>query len=262
MEFGNRLKTLRLRANLTQKDLAGIIGVSVPTVQFWENGTKKPSMGAIISLSAALRVSADTLLGISAQAASISAVLSNAEKNLLDDFRSLDLHGKRLVRAVCGLERARAESQAQVKKVIEFPKAASERFIPHYTTPSAAGISVPLDGSDFEMMLVTEDMPDDADCAVNIQGNSMAPYINDGDMVYVKKDVELTVGDVGIFCVDGAMYCKQYYLEEDGSLLLVSANPELRQTNVHVSADSGQSVFVYGKVLLDYKIELPSYLFE
>mgnify|MGYP000706428936 CR=1 FL=1 len=76
------------------------------------------------------------------------------------------------------------------------------------------------------MILVDSSVPEEADYAVYIQGNSMYPYIHDGDMVYVKKDAELSVGDVGIFCVDGAMYCKQYYLDDNNNLVLVSANPE------------------------------------
>ena len=130
------------------------------------------------------------------------------------------------------------------------------------TTPSAAGSSVPLDGVDFEMILVDSSVPEEADYAVYIQGNSMYPYIHDGDMVYVKKDAELSVGDIGIFCVDGAMYCKQYYLDDNNNLVLVSANPELRHTNIFVSADSGRSVKACGKVLLKEKIDLPDYLFE
>lgn len=263
MEFGKRLKTLRLDKNLTQKGLASSVGVSTATVQFWENDTKKPSMGAIVSLCAALGCSADALLGINKPRAESFSFLSRSEKSLVDDYRNLDSHGKRLVLTVCKMEKARTpEDHTDEGTLIPFPGRTRERFIPRYTTPSAAGISVPLDGSDFEMMLVTEDMPTDADCAVNIQGNSMAPYIHDGDMVYVKKDVKLSEGDVGIFCVDGAMYCKQYHIDKAGDLILVSANPNLRHTNVHVAADGGQSVTVFGKVLLGYKIDLPSYLFE
>jgi phage repressor protein C with HTH and peptisase S24 domain len=90
----------------------------------------------------------------------------------------------------------------------------------------------------------------------------MEPYIHDGDTVYVRRDAELSIGDVGIFCVDGAMYCKQYYLDENRNLILVSANPDLRDTNVFVGTDSGHSVQACGKVLLDVRLELPDYLFE
>lgn len=83
-----------------------------------------------------------------------------------------------------------------------------------------------------------------------------------GIVVYVKKDEELSIGDVGIFCVDGAMYCKQYFLDDEGNLILVSANPDLKHTNIFVSADSGSSVRLCGKVLLNQRVELPDYLFE
>ena len=167
----------------------------------------------------------------------------------MSSYQALDNYGKKAVDAICVLEKERVDAAKTVRvipKVIDFQQVNSERFIPRYTTPSAAGSSV----------------PEEADYAVYIQGNSMYPYIHDGDMVYVKKDAELSVGDVGIFCVDGAMYCKQYYLDDNNNLVLVSANPELRHTNIFVSADSGRSVKACGKVLLKEKIDLPDYLFE
>ena len=112
------------------------------------------------------------------------------------------------------------------------------------------------------MLLADNSVPYEADYAVDIQGNSMCPYINDGDMVYVKKDVNISIGDIGIFCVDGAMYCKQYYIDKDKNLVLASANPDMRHTNIVVSSDSYVSVRLCGKVLLSQKIELPDYLFE
>ena len=121
---------------------------------------------------------------------------------------------------------------------------------------------MPLDGDDFEMILVDDDVPNDADFAVCIQGDSMCPYIKDGDTVYVRRDCELNSGDVGIFCVDGAMYCKQYYIDNNRNVTLVSANPKLRGTNVYIGTDSGASVECYGKVLLDSQIAIPDYILK
>lgn len=64
------------------------------------------------------------------------------------------------------------------------------------------------------MIPVNEKVPIEADFAVRIQGNSMYPHIKDGDTVFVKKNCKLHNGDVGIFSVNGEMYCKQYYLDE------------------------------------------------
>lgn len=226
-----------------------------------------PNMDALIALGRFLNTSIDTLLDIQPKGSeqNYTFILSPAEKRFLQNYRELDSHGKKIVNTVCSLEKERIDLAAKPKnrsKVIQLANTERERYIPRYTTPSAAGTSVPLDGADFEMILVDNSVPDEADYAVNIQGNSMFPYIHDGDMVYVKKDAEMAIGDVGIFCVDGAMYCKQYYVDENGNLELVSANPELRNTNVFVSSDSGSSVKCYGKVLMGFKLELPDYLFE
>lgn len=192
-------------------------------------------------------------------------LITKGEEALLANYRLLDSHGRKAVNAICVIEKARVKSEqlrsTNRHNVISIQNNPS-RYIPRYTTPSAAGYSTPLDGDDFEMILVDENVPNNADFAVSIQGNSMYPYIKDGDTVYVKKDCELSIGDVGIFCVDGATYCKQYYIDEDKNLTLVSANPRLRNTNVFISADSEASVRCYGKVLLDCKIELPDYMFE
>lgn len=266
MDFGQRLKNLRLEQNLTQQELATAVGVSVIAVRNWERGTKKPAMDAIIALARELKITTDGLLNVSTTGIPRrSIILSPEEKKLLKIYQSLDSHGKKAVDMICALEKERLDTFEQSSLTVKadfVPKKARERYIPRYTTPSAAGYNVPLDGADFEMILVDGNVPSDADYAVNIQGNSMYPYINDGDMVYVKKDEKLSNGDVGIFCVDGAMYCKQLYVDNERNLTLVSANPDLRKSNIYVSADSETSVKVCGKVLLGRRIDLPDYLFE
>lgn len=267
MDFGQRLKSLRLERGYTQKELGSVIGVSVVAIRSWEKNSKKPAMDTLLSLGRTLNVSMDTLMGFHiGNVPKTNLVLSPAEKSLLRNYQLLDSHGRKAVETICAIEAERVSSSRQEsepkKKIINIEEVRATRYMPHYTSPSAAGFSVPLDGADFSMMPVDDSVPDAADYAVDIQGNSMEPYIHDGDMVYVQKDVELSIGDVGIFCVNGAMYCKQYYLDEERNLLLVSANPDLRESNVYVPADSGYSVTVCGKVLLGRRIRLPDYLFE
>lgn len=266
MDFGQRLKSLRLERGYTQKELGSAIGVSVVAIRSWEKNLKKPAMDALLSLGRTLGVSIDTLLGFEiGNVLKPNLVLSPAEKSLLKNYQILDIHGKRAVETLCAIEAERvlsARQKTDPKKIVSLEDAKAVRYMPHYASPSAAGFSVPLDGADFSMMPVDDSVPDMADYAVDIQGNSMEPYIHDGDMVYVQKDAELSIGDVGIFCVDGAMYCKQYYLDDERNLILVSANPDLRGSNIHVAAGSGRSVTVCGKVLLGRRIGLPDYLFE
>lgn len=258
MKFNDRLKALRNQASMTQKELSERLNVSVVTVRNWELGNKSPSMSAIISLAETFHVATDYMLGVISNPALDYALLNNSEKALLSNYRALDRHGRKAVDTICLLEKRRVAEETVVESDGHSTQMAS-RYIPRYATPSAAGFSVPLDGDDFEMILVDGSVPGDADFAVGIQGNSMSPYIHDGDTVYVKKNAELSIGDVGIFSVDGAMYCKQYFIDEAGNLTLVSANPRLKYTNVYVSTESGADVRCYGKVLLGTKIPLPDY---
>lgn len=266
MDFGQRLKSLRLEKGYTQKQLSSAVGVSVVALRSWEKNTKKPAMDTLLSLGRTLSVSMDTLLDFQlGNVPKPKLVLSPAEKILLKNYQILDAHGKKAVDTLCAIEAERVSIQQRPlpKKVINIEEArAAARYIPRFTSPSAAGVAAPIDAADFGMMLADESVPEAADFAVDIQGNSMEPYIHDGDTVYVRRDAELCIGDVGIFCVDGAMYCKQYYLDEDRNLILVSANPDLRDTNVFVGADSGHSVQACGKVLLGVRLELPDYLFQ
>lgn len=262
MKLNERIYLLRTKCNLTQKELGKMINVSVVSIGGWENGTRKPSAEAIISLATAFGVTTDYLLGVAIEPERDSLLLNQREKALLYNYRDLDKFGKKAVDTLCAIEKSRMSldntSHNNIAN-IALTKTNSERYIPKYTTPSAAGISVPLDGDDFEMILVDNTVPVDADFAVCIQGNSMYPYIHDGDTVYVKKDTELSVGDVGIFSVDGAMYCKQYYLDSNNNLMLLSANPQFEHTNIYINAESSTNVKCYGRVLLGFKIDLPEY---
>lgn len=264
MEICDRIRSLRIRNSMTQKELCANLKVSEVSIRNWETGVKTPSMLAIIAMSKIFNVTTDYLLGVSVEPEKDNLLLNQQEKTLLSNYRILDSYGRKAVDTLCVLEKSRVITQSKPKPKSEHISLESKpsRYIPRYTTPSAAGYSVPLDGDDFEMILVDDNVPTNADFAVGIQGNSMYPYIKDGDTVYVKKDCELSIGDVGIFCVDGAMYCKQYYVDDNRNLTLVSANPRLKHTNVYVGADSDAAVRCYGKVLLDCKIDLPDYIYE
>lgn len=266
MELNERIKTLRLKNDMTQKELCEKLGVSTVSIRHWEAGTKKPSMLAVVSLAEIFRVSTDYLLGVKTNDnCSETLLLSKNEELLIYNYRSLDNYGKKAVDAICTIEKTRVKTERDKTgsntDIILLQKGHS-RFIPLYTTPSAAGLSVPLDNTEFEMISVNDSIPKDADFAVRIQGDSMLPYIHDNDIVYVKRNCKLLNGDIGIFCVNGAMYCKQYYIDKFGNVILISANPSLKHTNINIKINSDARVQCYGKVLVDFRTELPDYIYE
>ena len=263
MGFQQKLRSLRLRKELTQKELSRMVGVSEITVRNWEAGTKNPSMSAIIALSGCLHVSADELLCISGNLRDIPDVLNRSERALLNGYRALDSCGKTMVDTVCRLERRRVENSAStVRAVGTDTKRRDVRYIPCYLLPAAAGYSAPIDEDEYEMILANDRIPAEADFAVKIQGTSMEPWIEDQSVVYAQRVSELAVGEIGVFVVNGAMYCKHYCPDDNGNLWLVSANPDQKHTNVYVSAESGDCVQCFGRVLLQDRTPLPEYFLE
>ena len=58
-----RLKSLRLQRNITQKAIADAIGVSPVSLQRFEYGTVKPKLDTVIALADFFGVSLDYLVG-------------------------------------------------------------------------------------------------------------------------------------------------------------------------------------------------------
>ncbi|MBQ3706824.1 MAG: helix-turn-helix domain-containing protein [Clostridia bacterium] len=65
--IGQKIKTLRKTANLTQEGLAELLGVSSQAVSKWEVGSASPDLSLIAPLCRVFGCSADELLGIGRQ---------------------------------------------------------------------------------------------------------------------------------------------------------------------------------------------------
>ena len=77
----------------------------------------------------------------------------------------------------------------------------------------------------------------------------MAPWIRDGSLAYVNRD-PLKDGDVGIFCVDGDILCKQYHKDPAGVVYLFSLNRARADADVVLTAGSGRSLACFGRVIV------------
>ena len=148
---------------------------------------------------------------------------------MVEKYRGLPLPGRQMVHAVLdGL----AEMQEAWQQ--DAPSD-SVRTIPLYASPAAAGFAAPVFQEDYDLIPVT--------------GDSMAPWISDGSVVYVNHD-PLQNGDVGIFCVDGDMLCKQYYRDPLGMVYLFSLNRKRADMDVVFHRGSGRSLTCFGRVMM------------
>lgn len=86
VDFGNRLKELRTKAGLTQKQLANRLGVTASVVSYYELSERSPSPEVLVKLAGIFHVSTDYLLGIQ----------KSADESL--DIRGLTAEGIELLR--------------------------------------------------------------------------------------------------------------------------------------------------------------------
>ena len=254
MDFGKRFKMLRESKGYTQTQIGRSVGVSTVTIRSWEKNESRPSMDALIVLSQLFGVSIDYLAGLE-NLFNIDEFISlnHEERGLLKKYRRLDDYGRKAVDVICDIEIERIEATETQR---------AGRYIPLFISPSAAGCAAPIGIEESEMIWTTDELAETADFSVRIQGDSMLPYLHDGEIAYVRKETRLSNGDIGIFCVDGSLYCKHYYLDNEQNLILVSANPDLRDSNIYVSRDSASTVSCFGRVLTNVVTKLPNYIFE
>lgn len=241
MRFGERMQARREELGMTRWELAAALGVSPSAVSNYEKSISFPKEEVVLRLFDCLDTDPNTLFQDSFRCG--NQVLSHQERQLLEHYRGLSPLGRETVRSV-------VEALCAYRDDLEAGKTEQEpRLIPLYRSPAAAGYAAPVFGEDFDYIPVTDEVPQAAEFAVRIQGDSMAPFIADGSVAYVNRD-PLKAGDVGIFCVDGDILCKQYYRDPAGIVYLFSLNRARADADVVFGPTSGRTLACFGRVIL------------
>jgi len=104
------IKKLKKNKGISQKELAKNIGASDSAICFWENGINEPKATYIYQIATFFDVSADYLLGLTADDGTklyspptvntLNGNLSRDERELIEKYRKLNAPGKKLVNTV------------------------------------------------------------------------------------------------------------------------------------------------------------------
>ena len=247
MSFGEQVQRRREALGLSQTALARQLGVSQSTVGNYEADISFPKEEILLRLFDCLETDPNTLFQDSFRTG--GSVLTRSERSLLDQYRGLSPKGRETVRSV-------VEALCAYRDELESGReSSSPRLIPLYQSPAAAGYAAPIFGEDYDSIPVTDDVPQAAEFAVRVQGDSMAPHIPDGAVVYVTRD-PLAAGDVGIFCVDGDIFCKQYYKDPAGIVYLFSLNRARADADLMLMPGGSRSLVCFGRVMM-HPLPLP-----
>ncbi len=240
-ELYRRIRRRRRELGLTQQQLADELHYERSSIAKIEKGEVDLPLSKILAFSRILSLPPMELLG-----------LDEAGQEWDTLYAALNESGR------AELLRLGRELAADAEYSLVTPFAAA-RYIRYYRTAAAAGYAAPVEGEDYELIPCGADVPARADFCIDIVGDSMEPWISDGQRVYVQRDTSLDDYDAGVFFVDGDVYCKQWCVDYVGTVHLLSANPAREDASLHIPRDSGRTVVFFGKVLLDRRLPPPAY---
>ena len=230
MNISKTLARLRKENGLTQSAAAGFVrersgkSCTSKSVSNWETGVAMPSVDQFLWLCELYGVG-DVLAfrDLSGEYRGIGK-LNALGKSRVEEYITM-LSGNALF----------AESQDGYYDVVK-----PQRVIKLYDIPVAAGTGFFLDSDAYEDLEVDKTVPQNADFAVRVSGDSMTPRFVDGQIVFIKEQQTLDVGEIGIFALDGDSYIKRL-----GHGELLSLNARYRPIKIREYA----LFHVFGKVV-------------
>lgn len=224
VEIGYKIKEARKQKNLTQKQLADLIGASHNSLSDWENEKNKPDLDTIGMICEVLDITPNYLLGKHEDA------LSPFDKELLNNFHfKLDDIGRDKVIYIMNSEIERVNQINQLKEekkqtidCTECHMKIDMRLINYYYRAASAGTGQIIFDLPPTKRIEIPNIPKykKVDYAIGVNGNSMEPLYSDGDILLVEMAESVEIGEIGIFRVNNESFVKKR-----GATELISLNP-------------------------------------
>ena len=186
-----------------------------------------------------------------------AAPYSSAAMELARDYdERLDAWGRKQVRSTADVEIARCEDESRFMEEAAPPEE-EPKVIPLYWSPAAAGLAAPILGDDYDHYVLTAEDPQGAVFAIRVQGDSMEPHFPDGSIAFCNKD-PLQDGDIGVFCLDGDSFIKQYHYDKMmGMTYLFSLNRDRADADKLIPRTGGQTLTCFGRVMTKRRYPIP-----
>lgn len=158
-----------------------------------------------------------------------------SEIELLEKYNNLDDHGKEIVNFSLNKETERIEKYGKLGEVSHHVTSFPMRLISYYFKNASAGTG----------QLVIDNLPDkdieipdkpeyrNVSYAIGVNGSSMEPAFQDGDILLVEATQEIEVGDIGIFQINDECFVKKLGEKELISLNKDYKNIPLDETLCH-----------------------------
>ena len=169
-----------------------------------------PSLDAVIAIAEELNVSLDYI------AFGKDSTIPTEYQHLITSYQELSKDNQQLLKDIIS---SMIDIQAANKKRSEI----EYTTIRHSLHKVSAGLGEALDDEDNweDIEVVSTPESEMADFAITVVGESMSPDFHDGDIVLVKEQPEIEIGQIGIFICNN-----EGFIKEAGRDRLISHNPK------------------------------------
>lgn len=220
MEVGELISSYRKQAGMTIDELAANSGVPKGTLNKIIGGiTKAPTLENMKSIAKALGKTLADFDDSPCRTKNAPLYSSEAQK-LAADYDSLDTYGKKSVRAVADVEKARCAEAAQTVPARE-PEETVYYITSWFYHPMSAGTGEQAERDQPESLRLIKEPPRGTSYVAPVHGDSMEPTYHDGDRLFIHACEEIEPGQIGVFYMDG-----QQWVKELGDGELISHNPD------------------------------------
>lgn len=209
MAIENELKSLIINKYKSIRQFSCEVDIPATTIQsILNNGVENAGVKKMTKICNYLGLDIDALADGYIKEKTVSDIpMTISEINHIKKFRSLDNYGKDMVDTVLQKE---YERNIRYKK--EFIQIDSPLLLPYYGRIVSAGTGqFVFDDIPPEMIEVENNHINmQADFAVGVNGDSMEPTYKDRDVLLIKKQPSVNVGEIGIFMINGEAFVKEF----------------------------------------------------
>ena len=205
VDFYERLKQECKKNNTTVTALLKEFNITTGRMSSWSKGGK-PNPKEVKLFADKLNVSTDFLITGEEYTFDNKIVLSADENKIIKEYRYLSDKSKTEIRSTLN-HLYDMEMQMEISSELAVPTIS----IPHSLFKVSAGVGEWLPEESWNTILIL-DTPQarKADFALTIEGDSMMPDFESGDIVLVKKQDAVDSGQICIYIIEGNGYIKKF----------------------------------------------------
>ncbi|HDV0866325.1 TPA: LexA family transcriptional regulator [Enterococcus faecalis] len=213
--IGQKIKLYRSKKNLTQEELARKVGTKKATISNYETGYRSPQQDMLFELANVLDISINDLFPPSSNS-------KNNHSSIETIYEKLDPPRKKKVYK-CAEEELKKQLEEEKQSNVTEIDFTDKKKLP--TVDSSAVAANPTELAYGDTVIEEKEferVPACADFAVPISGDSMQPEIENGQLVFIRKQPDFNDGDIVVIEIDGdGVTCKKVYRDYENKMIIL-----------------------------------------